>query len=158
MDRMQQFSLPLLAKELGEMSARPRTYQVRVGYAAILLIISWIVLFSYIPAGTVSPIGILGSGLSVMNAVGYIQNIGLQLVLPAVACGVFTVEKERNTLCLLFLTRLGPWTILFEKLLSRLLLAASFLIVSLPFLGFCYALGGINLDDLVLLSDSRRGL
>lgn len=149
MERLKQFSLPLLAKELVELSARPRTYQVRVAYAAILLLISWIVLFNSIPFGASSPLDVLGRGLIVMHAVGYLQNIGLQFVLPAIACGVFTIEKERNTLSLLFLTRLGPWTILFEKLLSRILLAFGFLIISLPLLSFCYALGGITIDHLL---------
>lgn len=149
MDRLQRFSLPLLAKELVELSARPRTYIVRVAYAGILLLISWIVLFNSIPYGASTPLDVLGRGLVVMYGVGYLQNIGLQFVLPAIACGVFTVEKERNTLGLLFLTRLGPWTILFEKLMSRILLAFGFLIISLPLLSFCYSLGGITIDQLL---------
>lgn len=149
MDRLKRFSLPLLAKELVELSARPRTYIVRVAYAGILLLISWIVLFNSIPYGASSPLDVLGRGLVVMYGVGYLQNIGLQFVLPAIACGVFTVEKERNTLGLLFLTRLGPWTILFEKLTSRILLAFGFLIISLPLLSFCYSLGGITIDQML---------
>lgn len=149
MGRLNRWSLPLLAKELVEMSARPRTYLVRVVYAAILLLISWVILYSTIPAGATSPLDVLGRGVWVMQGVGYLQNVGLQLVLPAIACGVFTTEKERNTLSLLFLTRLGPWTILFEKLVSRLLLSFSFLIISAPVLGFCYALGGITAEHLL---------
>lgn len=142
-------SLPLLAKELVELAARPRTYYVRVGYAVFLLLICWIVLRVSIPWTITSVLSVLGSGRIVLTTLDTLQNIGLQLVLPAVACGVFTVEKERNTLCLLFLTRLGPWTIIFEKFLSQLLLAGNFLLISLPVIAFGYALGGIMLDTLL---------
>ncbi len=142
------FSLPLLGKELLDLSARPRTYLVRMAYATLLMLISFLVLQSAMPAGA-TPREILGSGLAVMLGVGYAQQIGLQVVLPAVTCGVFTVEKERNTLGLLFLTKLGPWTILFEKFLSRLLLAWSFVVISAPALAFCYGLGGITIDVLL---------
>jgi hypothetical protein len=48
----------------------------------------------------------------------------------------------------LFLTRLGPWTILFEKLLSRVVPMLGFLLLSLPLLAFAYTLGGVSLETL----------
>lgn len=148
MGRVDHLSLPLLAKELVELSGRPRTYAIRVVYAGALLLISWLVLFASVGMGATSPLDILGRGRVVVLSVGVIQNISLQLLLPAIACGVFTIEKERNTIGLLFLTRLGPWTILFEKLLSRLVLTFSLILVGYPILAFGYALGGITLDQL----------
>ena len=68
----------------------------------------------------------------------------MYLFMPAITCGVITQEKERDSLQLLFLTRLGPWTILFEKLLGRLVPMFSFLLLSLPLLAFAYSLGGIS--------------
>ncbi len=149
MSRTREFSLPLLAKEMVEMAVRPRTYQVRVAYAGLLMLISCIVLYVTVPFSATSPLSVLGSGAQVMAAVSFMQNWGLLLVLPAVACGVFTIEKERNTLCLLFLTRLGPWTIVFEKLMSRLVLAFSFLAISLPLISLCYSLGGVTSENLL---------
>src|SRR5262249_10621492 len=55
-----------------------------------------------------------------------------------------TAEKERNTFGLLLLTRLSPTTILLEKLLSRLVPMASFLLLSLPLMGFAYSMGGVG--------------
>src|SRR5258708_1818008 len=73
-----------------------------------------------------------------------LQFAGVYLFMPAITCGVVTQEKERDSLQLLFLTRLGPWTILFEKLLGRLIPMFSFLLLSLPLLAFAYSLGGIS--------------
>src|SRR5690606_35859592 len=53
-------------------------------------------------------------------------------------------EKERNTLGLLFLTRLGPWSILFEKLLARAVPMVAYLLISMPLMAFVYALGGFT--------------
>lgn len=141
-------SLPLLSKELLALSGRLRTYVVRVIYAASLMLIGMFTWSLTLNTGSVSAWNILGSGETLLLYLCYAQHVGLQVVLPPITCGVFTVEKERNTLGLLFLTRLGPWTILLEKFLSRLLLAWSFLLVSVPILAFCYALGGITVEIL----------
>ena len=42
------------------------------------------------------------------------------------------------------MTRLGPFTILFEKLLSRLVPMFTFLLLSLPLMAFAYSLGGVS--------------
>lgn len=149
MSRRLHFSLPLLSKELLDLAGRSRTYLLRMAYAAILMFISFLALKNSIPPGARAASDYLGCGPAVMLALGYAQQIGLQLVLPAITCGAFTVEKERNTLGLLFLTKLGPWTILLEKFLSRLLVAWSFVVISGPVIAFCYGLGGITLDDLL---------
>lgn len=146
MSRFQRYGLPLLAKELRELSARPRTYLIRVIYAAILLAVTCYFLFSIQPASVSPTAANLGLGLPVMLWLGYLQRLGLHLVLPVLACGVFTLEKERNTLGLLFLTRLDPWTIVWEKFLSQVLLAVSFLIISAPLLAFAYSLGGVTVE------------
>ncbi|WP_230685503.1 hypothetical protein, partial [Streptococcus pneumoniae] len=64
--------------------------------------------------------------------------------MPAMSVGAITLEKEKNTLTLLFLTRLGPWTILFEKYLARVVNMASYLLITLPLFGIAYSLGGVT--------------
>lgn len=148
MRQRERFALPLVARELVELSSRPRTYLVRVVYATLLLLIGWSTVFTYVPSGTRSSLDMLGVGARVLAVFQFWQYFGLLLVLPAIACGAFTVEKERNTIGLLLMTRLGPWTILFEKFISRLLLAFGFLVVSSPLIAFCYALGGVTVDQI----------
>lgn len=141
-------SLPLFSKELLDLSARRRTYSVRMVYSAVLVAVWFACWMSLLQFRSWTLPNVVGLGRPMLNMMAIAQHVGLQLTLPALVCSVFTVEKERNTLGLLFLTRLGPWTIVLEKFFSRLFLAWNFLWVSLPMMAFCYALGGITLDVL----------
>ncbi len=138
------FGLPLLAKELIEQSARRRTYIIRSVYAILFfgfaLMIFWGSIFSDIN----SPYELLGKGREMFSTLLVLQIFGVALFTPALTCGIISSEKERNTIGLLFLTKLGPSTILLEKYLGRLFLMGTYLLISLPLFGFCYSLGGIE--------------
>lgn len=142
------WDLPLLIKELQELAARPRTYQLRVAYAAALLVISFGVLMANVPRAGTSTVSGLGYGAPVLTSLNLLQELGIYLVLPALACSTLTVEKERKTLDLLLITKLGPWTIIFEKFLSQVVAAVNLLLLSLPLLAFSYSLGGISPERL----------
>src|SRR5438874_2340890 len=109
------FSLPLLEKELIEQAARKRTYLVRGGYACLLFFVAFLIFYEELRAGATSPLAVLGRGRDMFTALVFIQFAGVYLFMPAITCGVLTQEKERDSLQLLLITRLGPWTILFEK-------------------------------------------
>src|SRR5579872_215712 len=136
--------LPLLAKELAEQSARKRTYIVRVVYAALLFLSAFLFFFNILRVGSASPLAVLGKGREMFMTLVRLQFAGVYLFMPAITCGVLTLEKERASLPLLFLTRLGPWTIVLEKLMSRVIPMLGFLLLSLPLLAFAYTLGGIS--------------
>jgi len=136
--------LPLLAKELIEQAARKRTYVVRVVYAALLFVTAFLFFYETLKVGAASPLAVLGRGRDLLEYLLLLQFAGVYFFMPAMTCGVLTHEKERASLQLLFLTRLGPWTILFEKLTSRLIPMVGFLLLSLPLLAFAYTLGGIS--------------
>ena len=140
------FGLPLLGKELIEQSARKRTYVIRVVYATLLFVTAYLIFHDTLQTGTTSPLAVLGSGREMFVSLVGLQFAGIYCFMPAMTCGVLTQEKERASLQLLFLTRLGPWTILFEKLLGRLVPMLGFLLLSLPLLAFAYSLGGISLE------------
>src|SRR4051794_40680725 len=110
-------SLPLLSKELLEQSARPRTFIIRTLYAALLFFFSLLIFYLSSYQNFASPLTLLGRGRQVFQQVTLLQFLGVYLFMPAITCGVITAEKERNTFGLLLLTRLGPTTILLEKLL-----------------------------------------
>jgi ABC-type transport system involved in multi-copper enzyme maturation permease subunit len=140
--------LPLLSKELAEMAQLRRTYAVRVAFAVLIYLTSALFFVPLYWALQHSPQGFVGHGADVLDVVYAIEWGGLVLFVPAIVSGALTAEKERNTLQLLFLTKLGPWTIVFEKLLSRLVPVATFLLVSLPLLFIAYLLGGLTQTDL----------
>lgn len=138
------WGLPLLAKELTAAAARPKTYRIRLIYAVVLLVVGYCVLVAASPGSRTLTLNSLGSGAPVLATLRVLQVIGLYLLLPVLAAGAVAIEKERQTLELLLITRLGPWTIVCEKFLGELVPALSFILLSLPLLAFSYALGGIS--------------
>src|SRR5260370_34325225 len=140
----QTFGLPLLGKELIEQAARKRTYVVRVGYAVVLSAICSLVFYGKLEEAAASPLAVLGTGRELYLVLVYVQFAGVYLFMPAMTCGVLTQEKERASLQLLFLTRLVPWTILFEKLLGRLIQMLGFFLLSVGRRAVAYSLGGIS--------------
>jgi ABC-type transport system involved in multi-copper enzyme maturation permease subunit len=138
------FDLPLLSKELIEQAARKRTYVIRVAYATILFLMAILFFYQILSVASVSPLAALGQGKKILSVLVGLQFAGVYLFMPAMTCSVLTQEKERDSLQLLFLTRLGPWAILFEKLLGRLVPMLGFLLLSLPLVAFAYTLGGVS--------------
>jgi len=139
---------PLLVKELTELAARRRTYIIRVAYA-VLLFVGAILMFSDIVFSRyTSPLALLGQGENMFLMIVALQFGGIYLFLPAMACSAITSEKERDSFALLLLTRLGPWTILFEKLTGRLVPMFTFMLLALPLMAFAYTYGGVQSEQI----------
>ncbi len=141
-------ALPLFVKDLTEAASRRRTYVLRSLYAGILFVLAVIfardVLF---PFG--DGFAVLGQGSKLYMTVMLIQFGGVYLFLPAFTAAAITAEKERNTLGLLFLTKLSPTKIVLEKFLGRIFPMLSLAMLSLPLLGVAYTLGGLDSPLLV---------
>ncbi|HUG90741.1 MAG TPA: ABC transporter permease subunit [Planctomycetaceae bacterium] len=135
---------PLLAKELTEQAAQRRTYVIRVLYACALFVAAYVMFSGILSSRGQSAFAVLGQGREMFDAIVLLEFIGIYLFMPAMASGVIAVEKERNTLGTLLLTRLGPMTIVLEKYLSRLVPLFTFLLLSLPLMAFTYSLGGVT--------------
>ncbi|MBI1313409.1 ABC transporter permease subunit [bacterium] len=144
------FGLPLLTREMLQQASRRSTYIIRMAAAAGLTVVALIVLAEqwWRHGRFQNPFALLGSGRDLLEAVVYTLFTGIYGLLPLLSCGAITDERERNSLDLLLLTKLGPWTIICEKMLSRLLLMTTLVLLSLPILAFAYSLGGV--DDNVL--------
>jgi len=138
----------MLAKDLAEMAQRRRTYVVRVAFTLLVFSMSVLVFISSYGAARFSPKGLLGQGGRLLIVLYETELVGLCLFVPAIVSGAVAAEKERNTLQLLFVTQLRPWDILIEKLLSRLVPVATFLLVSLPLLFVGYLMGGLSVVEL----------
>lgn len=143
--------LPLLRRELTELAARRRTWVLRT--CAALALLGWAfwsvmdLLRSY--AGLAAYTGrlvpqMLGIGIQIFPVMGNLLFFTVMLLMPSLICGSITIEKERNTLGTLFVTRLSPLTIVLEKLGSRLLPMLTFLVLTFPVLAWIYTLGGIS--------------
>ncbi len=147
--RWPQLGLPLLTKELIEQAARRRTYFVRMLYAAMLFLLAFWQFSAILSDSGSNGLAMLGTGADMFHSVIRLQFLGILLFLPALTCSAITAEKEHNSLTVLLVTRLGPLTILLEKLLGRLVPMFSFLLLSLPLLAFAYSLGGVSTLELL---------
>ena len=137
--------MPLLGKELAEQAARRGTYVVRVVYALLLFLASAILLHDVLPAtGSYNAWQLMGSGRRILEPLVIMQFFGICLFLPAMMAGTIAGEKEQDSLALLFLTDMGPWEILLQKYLGRLIPMFNFLLLSLPVMAVAYALGGLE--------------
>jgi hypothetical protein len=144
--------LPLLRRELTELASRRRTYIIR--FVGAICILSAVMLYyshqitmldaGGFGAGGANPNRYAGAGGTIFKAI--VQNlfIAVQMLMPALICGSITIEKERNTIGTLFVTRLSPMTIVLEKLCSRLVPMFTFLLLTFPVLAVVYSLGGVE--------------
>lgn len=140
---------PLLTRELTEQAARRRTFVVRVVYAVVLYVIAIWIFYNQVESWSSRTFTALGQGLPIFIGLGWLQFYGIYLFLPPMTCGVLTAEKERDTLSLLMLTRLGPWSILIGKLFSRMITMASFICLSLPLFAVAYSFGGVEAEQIL---------
>ena len=141
--------LPLLTKELIEQSARRRTYITRTLYLTGLFCGAGLIFYEmsfYRSLG--GPTAMLGAGRDLFMALMIFQFVGTYVFVPLISSGLITSEKERDSLSLLFLTRLGPWTIVLEKILGRLVPLCLFYLGSLPLMAVAYSLGGVTTEML----------
>ena len=137
--------LPLLSRELIEQAGKVRTYGFRVIYTLALFITAGIYIYSEsYRNGQVDPFRILGRGDEFLTIVLVIQFFTVYIFLPAIACGAISGEKERQTLPLLFLTRLSPWAIIWEKTLGCLIPFLFLILPSVPLLMLGYSFGGVK--------------
>ena len=149
MNLLERYSLPLLTKELIEQASNKRTYILRVVYAVVLYGAAlW--QYSDISSGGASA-GLmnLGKGQAFFQMLITVQSIAIVFLLPAITCGALTVEKEKDTLALLLLTKLSSWTIVFEKLVSRVLAMGTYQLLSLPLFAIVYGMGGVELRGII---------
>ena len=142
------FSFPLLAKELTEAAARRRTYVLRVVYGALLFAVFAALAPRWLWRGSYDPLSVMGAGREMFESILMLQFIGIALFLPAMMCGRIAEEKERDSLVLLFLTDLRPWSIVLQKYLGGLVPMLSFLLLAMPLAAVAYAFGGVTTEAL----------
>jgi len=139
------FGLPLFQRDLIIQAHRTRTFVLRAVFASAMFLVA--LFYSAASSGTSflsTAFGITGQGRWMLEAMVGMLFLAVYLLGPALACGALTEEKERNSLFLLYLTKLGPWQVVLEKFLSRLVPMFGILLLSLPLLAFSYTFGGLT--------------
>ncbi len=73
----------------------------------------------------------------------------LAFITPALTAGSISGERERQTIDLLFVTPIRPFSIIWGKLLASLSFVALLLVISVPIFSLVFLFGGIELDQMV---------
>jgi len=141
-------ALPLLKKELLELSGSRRTYALRVVFAASLFAVFGLLVLVRIADVSRSIPSLLGVGRDVFRTLVFIQVVAVYVFQPLLAADVFPHERERGSLELLWLAGLSAADLVAQKYLSRILVMVGLVLVSLPALAYCRALGGVTTGDL----------
>ncbi|WP_010588195.1 ABC transporter permease family protein [Schlesneria paludicola] len=138
-------SLPLLSKDLIEQSNQRRTYVYRALFALALYGGGLWIYFHFLSEG----ISQLGHGTVVLTRLLWFQ-VGVTVtIVPLLASGALAGEKERETLDLLLTTKLSPQTIVIEKFGAHFISIASLQLLALPLMALAYAMGGVDLVDVL---------
>ncbi|MAT14204.1 MAG: hypothetical protein CMJ46_02930 [Planctomyces sp.] len=145
------FSLPLLARELTQQAGRKSLYAARTALVLGMILWIWLAAGSRFSQDSTLSINNLGIGRSLLRELVNVLFIGVYVLVPLLTSGSIAREKENDSLQLLLLTRLGPWAIILEKYLSRVLPMLLFLFCALPVFAYLYSLGGIT-EDVVFSS------
>ncbi|HET7419735.1 MAG TPA: ABC transporter permease [Candidatus Dormibacteraeota bacterium] len=142
---------PIVAKEY---RSRMRTWRSPLTITIHVLIlggVGWAV-FSVI-ANTMTN---LGSGLSpssmgitVFTFLVLFQVALLAFITPALTAGSISGERERQTIDLLFVTPLAPFSIIWGKLLASMSFVVLLIVLSIPIFSLVFLFGGIELDQVV---------
>lgn len=145
---MQQ-GLPLFRREMLVQSVRVRTYVIRSAFAVVMFLAA----LCYAAAVTGTPllgaaVRLPGQGRVILDALVWMLFALIYVFAPATAAGVITLERERQTLVLLYLTKLTAWHIVLEKFLSRLLPLLAILLLAMPLLVFAHTFGGVSTEML----------
>jgi ABC-type transport system involved in multi-copper enzyme maturation permease subunit len=139
---------PIVAKEY---RTRMRTWRSPLAitiYIVLLGGIGWTVFsalsFSMSGFGQSSP-GSLGQMLFtflILFQVGL-----LAFITPALTAGAISGERERQTLDLLFVTPIAPFSIIWGKLLASMSFIVLLLFISVPIFSLVFLFGGIEFDQ-----------
>jgi ABC-type transport system involved in multi-copper enzyme maturation permease subunit len=77
------------------------------------------------------------------------QMILLTFITPGLTAGAISSERERQTIDLLFVTRIPPFSIIWGKLLSSMSFVVLLLLLSVPIFSLVFLFGGIEVDQVL---------
>jgi ABC-type transport system involved in multi-copper enzyme maturation permease subunit len=78
------------------------------------------------------------------------QMVLLTFITPALTAGAISSEREHQTIDLLFVTRIPPFSILWGKLLASMSFVLLLLLLSVPIFSLVFLFGGIELDQVLV--------
>jgi ABC-2 type transport system permease protein len=139
---------PIVAKEYRSRMRSVRSPLAITVYVLAIGGLGWAVFSRMAPdAGSSGGAGAYGRSLFVVLIL--FQMILLTFITPALTSTAISGERERQTMDLLFCTRLPPFAILWGKLLASMSFVLLLLSASVPVFSLVFLFGGIEADQLV---------
>ncbi len=140
---------PIVAKEY---RSRMRTWRSPLAMMVYVVLIAGLgyAMFSSMAR---SNSGFAGSvpnyGVTLFKYLVVFQMVLITLVTPALTAGAISSERERQTIDLLFVTRIPPFSIIWGKLLASMSFVVLLLLLSVPIFSLVFLFGGIELDQVL---------
>jgi ABC-2 type transport system permease protein len=137
---------PIVAKEY---RSRMRTWKSPLAMMVYILLIGGLgfLVFSTMANNNTGIFGIANYGQMLFSYLVVFQVILLTFITPALTAGAISSERERQTIDLLFVTRIPPFSIIWGKLLASMSFVVLLLILSVPIFSLVFLFGGIELDQ-----------
>jgi ABC-type transport system involved in multi-copper enzyme maturation permease subunit len=140
---------PIVAKEY---RSRMRTWRSPLAMTIYILLLGGLgwAIFAAMAASARSPFNggqaaNYGQGLFLYLVL--FQMVLLAFITPALTAGAISSERERQTIDLLFVTKLPAFSILWGKLLASMSFVLLLLLLSVPIFSLVFLFGGIELDQ-----------
>ncbi|MHB9133634.1 MAG: ABC transporter permease [Armatimonadota bacterium] len=143
-------SLPVLMKELRSRMRGVRAQVLLFIVTALAILVGLVIIvpeWGEIPVGsapTEATQGMAAIGKSLFAGLMILEGILCALIAPALTAGAISVEREQQSLELLFLTRLSSSNIILGKLSSSLSFLLIILLCALPVQAISFLLGGVD--------------
>jgi ABC-type transport system involved in multi-copper enzyme maturation permease subunit len=141
---------PIVAKEY---RSRMRTWRSPLAMTVYILLLGGLgwAIFSAMSASTrtsFNPGQAANYGQGLFLYLVIFQMVLLAFITPALTAGAVSGERERQTIDLLFVTKLPSFSILWGKLLASMSFVLLLLLLSVPIFSLVFFFGGIELDQL----------
>lgn len=137
-----------------EMTVRARSYRtplIIMVFNGILAVVALLNMYSAVAQVRISAYIQYSSFLQLYAFVAVLEFLLLMFIMPALTSGSISGERERQTLELLFTTKMTPKDIVLGKLLSALSQLWVIVVSSFPVLLLTFVYGSVNFMDLGLL-------
>jgi ABC-2 type transport system permease protein len=139
---------PIVAKEY---RSRMRTWRSPLAMMVYILLIGGLgfAVFSSMANANAGIGGGSNYGQVLFTSLVIFQVILLTFITPALTAGAISSERERQTIDLLFVTRIPPFSIIWGKLLASMSFVVLLLVLSVPIFSLVFLFGGIELDQVL---------
>lgn len=143
---------PVLRREVRERLRTGRAYVAITVFVGLLLLLTWAVhTATSVNRNLSNIVTASASGRTLLEALAFGMLGLMAFLLPGIAAGSVTGERERETLIPLQVTLLSPRAIMSGKVLASSAFAALMLVGATPLFATAYLLGGVSFAEVARL-------